>query len=141
LENKQQKKHETQTISLVSKRIINQTRIYTKKMSDSSYSAATRHRTPYSTSGRPPTLDIVDDDWAADTLPDDEVDCARQEAAIAPLLGELDISDAVSAIAGNPGSAQSEKRRREENRWNDLALDRFGGSNGSNNTDTNAHHQ
>lgn len=104
-------------------------------MSDSSYSAATRHRTPHSTAGRPPSLEIVDDDWAADTLTDDEVECTRQEAAIAPLLGEIDISDAVSAL-GNPGSTQGDKRRRDENRWNDLALDRFDGSSGSNSADT-----
>lgn len=110
-------------------------------MSDSSYSAATRHRTPHSTAGRPPSLEIVDDDWAADTLTDDEVDCSGQEAAIAPLLGEMDISDAVSALSGNQGSTQGDRRRREENRWNDLALDRFDGSNGSTNTDTNAQHQ
>jgi hypothetical protein len=74
-------------------------------------------------------LDIVDDAWAADTLSDDEIDVERHEAAIAPLLeeGELDV-DAVVVSTGHSGSAgngAAERRKREEGRWNDLALDQF----------------
>jgi len=92
-------------------------------MSDSSYVSQTRHRRPYSTAGRPPFLDVIDDVWASETLSDDEIDVAQQEAVIAPLLeeGELDID----AIVVSVGSSAVERRRREEGRWNDLALDYF----------------
>jgi len=114
-------------------------------MSDSSYSAVTRHRQPYSTTGRPPALEIVDDDWAADTLSDDDVDVETHEAAIASFLdeGDLDV-DAVVVSTGHSGPASNgnsaaERRKREEGRWVDLGLDHFdssgvglgGGNNGS----------
>ena len=104
--------------------------------SDSNYNAATRHKRPLSTAGRPPALDVVDDAWAADTLSDDEIEVsAQREADLAQLLeteGELD--DAVVVAAGQNGSA--ERRRREEGRWADLGLDNLdsvvaiGGSSG-----------
>jgi hypothetical protein len=96
-------------------------------MSDSNYAAATRHRKPNSTAGRPFPLEIVDDEWAADHLSDDEVDCHQQEAAIQPLLGDIDV-DAVVVSTGHTDTSQndSERRRREEGRWNDLGLDRLG---------------
>ena len=100
----------------------------TRTMSDSNYAAATRHKRPLSTAGRPPALDVVDDAWAADTLSDDEIEVSPQrEADLAQLLeteGELD--DAVVVAAGQSGSAANgaaERRRREEGRWNDLGLD------------------
>jgi hypothetical protein len=95
-------------------------------MSDSNYAAATRHRKPNSTAGRPFPLEIVDDEWAADHLSDDEIDCHQQEAAIQPLLGDIDV-DAVVVSTGHNDATQneSERRRREEGRWNDLGLDRF----------------
>jgi len=101
-------------------------------MSDSSYAAATRHRKPYSTAGRPPTLEVIDDEWAADTLSDDEVEVERHEEAIAPLLdeGELDV-DAVVVSTGHSGTSANgaaERRRREEGRWNDLGLEQFDSS-------------
>lgn len=96
--------------------------------SDSNYAAATRHKRPLSTAGRPPALDVVDDAWAADTLSDDEIEVsAQREADLAQLLeteGELD--DAVVVAAGQNGSASNgaaERRRREEGRWADLGLD------------------
>ena len=98
-------------------------------MSDSNYAAATRHKRPLSTAGRPPALDVVDDAWAADTLSDDEIEVSPQrEADLAQLLeteGELD-DVAVVVAAGQSGSATNgaaERRRREEGRWNDLGLD------------------
>lgn len=104
-------------------------------MSDSSFTYVARHRIPNSTAGRPPSLDIVDDDWAADTLSDDEIDCSRQEAVIAPMLGSLDVSDAVAENVGNSTANPTEKRRRGDNNWNDLALNRFpGDSNGNDST-------
>ena len=106
-------------------------------MSDSSFAAATRHRKPYSTAGRPPSLDVIDDGWAADILSDDEIDVKQQEAAIAPLLDEGEDVDAVVVSTGHSGSAAgaAERRRREEGRWNDLGLDHFdnGGNVGSSN--------
>lgn len=98
-------------------------------MSDSSYSAATRHKQPYSTAGRPPALEIVDDDWAADTLSDDDVNCDVHEANIASFLdeGDLDV-DAVVVSTGHSGPASNsaaERRKREEGSWTDLALDTF----------------
>lgn len=106
--------------------------------SDSNYVATTRHRRPYSTSGRPPVLEIVDDAWAADKLSDDEVDVARHEAAVAPLLeeGELDADAIVVSPTGNSASAANnaaERRRREEG-WTDLGLDQLdSGVHGGNN--------
>ena len=98
-------------------------------MSDSSYAKATRHRKPYSTAGRPPVLEIVDDNWAADTLGDDDVNCEIHEAAIASFLdeGDLDVdSVVVSTGHSNPGTNNTaERRKREEGRWNDLGLDNF----------------
>lgn len=84
--------------------------------SDSSYVAVTRHRRSFSASSksnlggggsRPPVLEIVDDDWAADKLSDDEVDVEKHEAAIAPLLeeGELDADAIVVSPTGNSASA------------------------------------
>ena len=104
--------------------------------SDSNYNAATRHKRPLSTAGRPPALDVVDDAWAADTLSDDEIEVsAQREADLAQLLeteGELD--DAVVVAAGHNTAA---RRRREEGRWADLGLDNLdsvvaiGGSSGA----------
>ena len=77
--------------------------------------AVTHHRRPFSTSSnsnliggsRPPVLEIVDDDWAADKLSDDEVEVGKHEAAIAPLLeeGELDADAIVVSPTGNSASA------------------------------------
>mmetsp|Transcript_18491 Transcript_18491/g.26105 ORF Transcript_18491/g.26105 Transcript_18491/m.26105 type:complete len:146 (+) Transcript_18491:163-600(+) len=101
-------------------------------MSDSSYAAATRHRRPYSKSGRPPVLELIDDEWAADKLSDDEVDAGRHEAAIAGVLeedGELDPEAVVVSSTGNSASnsmmTNGERRRREMEGWNDLGLDQF----------------
>ena len=74
-------------------------------------------------------LDIIDDDWAADKLSDDEVDIARHEATVAPLMedGELDSDAIVVSPTGNSASAANnaaERRRREEG-WNDLGLDQI----------------
>mmetsp|Transcript_16174 Transcript_16174/g.30567 ORF Transcript_16174/g.30567 Transcript_16174/m.30567 type:complete len:117 (-) Transcript_16174:140-490(-) len=95
-------------------------------MSDSNYVAATRHRKPTSLAGRLPSLEIVDDEWAADHLSDDEVDCRQQEASIQPLLGDIDV-DTVVVSTGHSDTVQndSDRRRRQDTRWNDLALDRF----------------
>ena len=95
--------------------------------SDSNYAAATRHRRPMSTAGRPPVLELVDDDWAKDKLSDDEVEVGRAEASLAPMMeeGELD-SDAIVSPAGNSSSAvNSSMRRRREESWNDLGLEQL----------------
>ena len=78
---------------------------------------------------RPVMLDIIDDAWAADRLSDDEVEIARHEAIIAPLMedGELDSDAIVISPTGNSASAANnaaERRRREEG-WNDLGLDQI----------------
>ena len=112
-------------------------------MSDSSYVAVTRHRKAYSAAGRSPVLDVVDDEWAADKLSDDEIDAERQEAALEPLLeeGDLDV-DAVVVVASSSNNMNAvERRRREDGRWNDLALDHFDTtSSDDNNTIHNNHH-
>jgi len=97
--------------------------------SDSSFAAVTRHRKPFSTAGRPPAIDIIDDEWASDKLPDDDVDVQRHEAAVAPLLeeGELDADAIVVSPSGNSSAAAnnaSERRRREEG-WTELGLDQL----------------
>jgi len=100
--------------------------------SDSDYAAVTRHRRPFSTAGRPPNLDAVDDSWARDRLEDDNLEISRHEAAVAPLMeeGELDADAIVVSPTGNSSAAASsasERRRREEG-WNDLGLDQLDGS-------------
>jgi len=99
------------------------------RASDSNYAAVTRHRRPYSTAGRPPCLEIVDDAWASDKLEKDGVEVSQFEAAVAPLLeeGELDADAIVVSPTGNSSavaSSASERQRREEG-WNDLALDQL----------------
>ena len=100
-------------------------------MSDSSYTARIRHRQSLqSTAGRPPQLDIIDDAWASATLSDDDIDVERHEVAVASMLdeeGDLD-GDAAFVSTAHSGSAAdgaAERRRKEEGRWNDLALDQF----------------
>ena len=95
--------------------------------SDSNYAAATRHRRPMSTAGRPPVLELIDDDWAKDKLDDDEVEVGRAEASLAPMMeeGELD-SDAIVSPAGNSSMAvNSSMRRRREETWSDLGLEQL----------------
>jgi hypothetical protein len=81
--------------------------------SDSNYAAVTRHLRPFSQAGRPPVLEIVDDDWAADTLSDDEIEVGRHEAAVAPLLeeGELDADAIVVSPTGNSASAANNGKK------------------------------
>ena len=121
-------------------------------MSDSNYALTTRHRKPYSTSGRPPTLEIVDDEWAAHTLSDDDLDLEQQEAVLAPFLdeGDLDVDaivvstvhsgsagpssggGAAATSGGGGGGAGSDRgnrfRRDGFGRWADLGLDYLDGS-------------
>jgi hypothetical protein len=76
--------------------------------SDSNYASVTRHtRRPLSKASRPVVLEVVDEAWAADKLSDDEVEIARHEAAVAPLLeeGELDADAIVVSPTGNSASA------------------------------------
>ena len=67
---------------------------------------------------------MIDDAWASATLSDDDIDVDQQITIIAPILdeGELDV-DAI--VVSNRQSAATERRRREEGRWNDLGLDYF----------------
>jgi hypothetical protein len=59
-------------------------------------------------------LEIVDDEWAADKLSDDEVEVGRHEAAVAPLLeeGELDADAIVVSPTGNSASAANNGKQR-----------------------------
>ena len=104
--------------------------------SDSNYAAVSRHRRPFSTAGRPSCLDIIDDEWACEKLPDDDIQVSRHEAAVAPLLeeGELDADAIVVSPTGNSSIAAnnaSERRRREEG-WTDLGLDQLAEARGNN---------
>ncbi len=96
-------------------------------MSDSSYAAFTRHRRPYSSSGRPPELERIDDAWVAESLSDDEIDVHRHELTIAPLLDDNDLDiDTVVISNGQMGSAFTsafERRKRDGTKWTDLAMD------------------
>mmetsp|Transcript_40290 Transcript_40290/g.48306 ORF Transcript_40290/g.48306 Transcript_40290/m.48306 type:complete len:150 (-) Transcript_40290:466-915(-) len=105
-------------------------------MCDSSYTASNRHQRPHAAAGRPPSsLGNIDDEWASATLSDDEIDVdQRHENLVAPLLEDDDgcdtMLDDVAAIVstgmhGSDSAADGERRRREEGRWNDLALDQF----------------
>ena len=86
--------------------------------SDSSYAAVSRHARPPTTHTagggcgggggvRPVAALVVDETWASETLSDDEVEIARHEAAVAPLLeeGELDADAIVVSPTGNSASA------------------------------------
>lgn len=76
--------------------------------SDSNYSSVARYtRQPLSKAVRPVALHVVDESWASDKLSDDEVEIARHEAAVAPLLeeGELDADAIVVSPTGNSASA------------------------------------
>jgi hypothetical protein len=80
-------------------------------------------------------LDIVDDEWACEKLPDDDIQVSRHEAAVAPLLeeGELDADAIVVSPTGNSSIAAnnaSERRRREEG-WTDLGLDQLSEARGN----------
>jgi hypothetical protein len=74
--------------------------------SDSNYSAATRHRRPLNPkAARPPVLELVDAQWAADKLSDDEVEVGRHEADAGGFEeGELDADAIVVSPAGNSSS-------------------------------------
>jgi hypothetical protein len=72
-------------------------------MSDSQYRANLGHK-----------LDIIDDDWAADTLSDDEIELPPE---VDPVPDENEIDSLELA----------ESRKKEEERWTDLALDSFDG--------------
>jgi hypothetical protein len=92
--------------------------------SDSNYAAVTRHRRPYSTTGRPPAA--VDDLWASDNLDDDMLEISPYEAAIAPLLGEDDLEAdtvAVSPVVNSSAAANTASDRRRRNEWTDLGFD------------------
>jgi hypothetical protein len=106
-------------------------------MSDSSYIAVTNHRKPFDTSGRPPVLELIDDDWAADVLEEEDLPTKAYEV---PLLedGDLDGEQAV-VTTGTSSSAVTnlEERRRRDEGWNDLGLDQLdqrpeGGASNSN---------
>jgi hypothetical protein len=105
-------------------------------MSDSTYASRIRHRGRHlqSTAGRPPSLDVIDDAWAAATLSDDDIDVERHEVALASILldeeDDLLDSDAACAFSAAPHSGSAadvaaERRRKEEGRWNDLGLADF----------------
>jgi hypothetical protein len=114
--------------------------------SDSSYTAVTRHRRPFSTTGRHAVMfdeeiehvslndgihafGSTSTSWETDCLSDDELPLARHLAVVAPLLeeGELDSDAVVASPTGNSSVAANtatERRRREEG-WSDLGLDQF----------------
>jgi hypothetical protein len=55
---------------------------------------------------RPPVLELVDQEWAADKLSDDEVEVGRHEADAGGFEeGELDADAIVVSPAGNSSSA------------------------------------
>lgn len=121
-------------------------------MSDSTYASRIRHRGRYlqSTAGRPPSLDVIDDAWAAATLSDDDIDVERHEVALASMLldeeDDLLDSDAACAFSAAPHSGSAadvaaERRRKEEGRWNDLGMADFlaDASADSNNVGSNNH--
>lgn len=75
--------------------------------SDSNYAAVTRHRRHLNPkAARPPVLELVDQEWAADKLSDDEVEVGRHEADAGGFEeGELDADAIVVSPAGNSSSA------------------------------------
>jgi hypothetical protein len=108
-------------------------------MSDSSYVAVTNHRKPFDIRGRPAVLELIDDEWAADVIEDEDLPTKLYEL---PLLLADDDDDDVGGIdgAGGGGSGEqavittgtsssavtqrTERRKREEG-WNDLGLDQL----------------
>jgi hypothetical protein len=130
-------------------------------MSDSNYAARCRHKRsflpphPSHTSGpsfaRPAPLDIVDDEWAAETLSDDDIDIPPScHIPLSQLLDDSDVGgDAFGGMMSGAGAgggiaatadgaavasathsgavaeAAMERRQRAEMQWNELALDQF----------------
>ena len=94
-------------------------------MSDSSYIAVTNHRKPFDTSGRPPALELIDDEWAADVLEDEEIPTKPYES---PLMEEDELDGEPAVVTtGTSSSAVTnlEERRRRDEGWNDLGLDQL----------------
>jgi len=87
--------------------------------SDSNYGAVTRHRRPLNaTAGRPPVLELVDDQWAADKLSDDEVEVGRHEAGAGGFEeGELDADAVVVSPTGNSASTANSGRSTRRQYW------------------------
>ena len=102
--------------------------------SDSNYFAVARTRRQPVKPGRPVCIvDVVDDDWIKDVLPNDDVDVSRHELLVAPLLeeGELDNDAMVVSPAGNSSATAvgARERRRREEGWNDMGLEQLDGGN------------
>jgi Apc13p protein len=96
-----------------------------RTMSDSSYIAVTNHRKPFDTSGRPPVLELIDDDWAADVLEEEDLPTKPYEV---PLMEDDDLDGEQAVVTTGTSSSAvtnlAERRRREEG-WNDLGLDQL----------------
>mmetsp|Transcript_30826 Transcript_30826/g.45597 ORF Transcript_30826/g.45597 Transcript_30826/m.45597 type:complete len:116 (-) Transcript_30826:233-580(-) len=94
-------------------------------MSDSSYIAVTNHRRPFDISGRPPVLELIDDEWAADVLEEEDLPTKAYEI---PLFEDDDLDGEPAVVAtGTSSSAVTnlEDRRRRDEGWNDLGLDQL----------------
>ena len=107
-------------------------------MSDSSYIAVTRHRKPFTTSGRPQVLELVDDEWAGDVLEEEELPTKQYEI---PLMDEDDVDGEPSVVTTGTSSSSitnAQERRRREERWNDLALDQMDTNSRNNSANTGA---
>mmetsp|Transcript_16875 Transcript_16875/g.25529 ORF Transcript_16875/g.25529 Transcript_16875/m.25529 type:complete len:116 (+) Transcript_16875:51-398(+) len=94
-------------------------------MSDSSYIAVTNHRRPFDTSGRPPVLELIDDEWAADVLEEEDLPTKAYEI---PLFEEDDLDGEPAVVTtGTSSSAVTnlEERRKRDEGWNDLGLDQL----------------
>lgn len=99
--------------------------IIDRAMSDSSYIAVTNHRKPFDTSGRPPVLELIDDDWASDVLEEEDLPTKQYEV---PLMEDDDLDGEQAVVTTGTSSSAvtnlAERRRREEG-WNDLGLDQL----------------
>jgi hypothetical protein len=74
----------------------------------SNYIGLTRHRRPWTISGRPCVLEVIDDEWACEpVLTDDDLYVARYEAASSNLLllSDDDMVDGVGATTSLSAAA------------------------------------
>ena len=68
-------------------------------------------------------LELVDDDWAADSLDDEELPTKAFET---PLMDDDDFDgEPVVVGTGTSASAFADEQKRREERWNDLGLDQI----------------
>jgi len=85
-------------------------------MSDSSFAAVSRYRG---------FLDVIDEEWTADSLSDDELDVPALSEFFLEDDEDEDTINGGDSTAGRKGFVGTGRRPNQEERWEDLGLDRL----------------